>query len=154
MTVTDPTTGKGRVQRIPLVDTDGNPPRTVPQAVATVNGLVVKRRQSGLEARSRRAPRFADYTKTYLAGISAGAGTKKPRTVSTEQSYLNIWCRHLGDLRLDQIRKVHIGDFTTRRLTVWALWPWSRTSSTGLRLPHEPASRDPHTSSAAPVPWP
>jgi integrase len=117
MTVTDPTTGKARVQRIPLVDTDDNPPRTVPQAVAVMNALVVKRRQSGLEARSRRAPRFAEYTKTYMAGISAGAGTKKPRTVSTEQSYLNIWCRHLGDLRLDQIRKVHIGDFTTRRLT-------------------------------------
>jgi integrase len=116
MTVTDPTTGKTKVQRVPLVDAAGNPPASVPQALALMNTLVVQRSKSGLESHHRRAPKFADYVQKYLAAISAGEGAKKPRVIVGERAMLNIWQRHLGDLRLDQIRKVHVNDFATKRL--------------------------------------
>ncbi len=116
LTITDPTAGKKKVQRVPLVDADGQSPGTVPQAVQLMNALRVKRAQTGLEVHSRRAPTFADYVTRYLAAISAGEGTKKPRTVAAERSYLNAWVRHFGDLRLGAIRKLHVGDFTTKRL--------------------------------------
>jgi integrase len=116
LTVTDPATGRNRVQRIPLLDKDQQPPTTVAQAVALMENLKAKRRESGLEVQQRHAPRLSDYVKHYLDAISAGEGAKKPRVVSGEKAMLGQWMRHLGDLRLDQIRKAHVNDFTTKRL--------------------------------------
>ncbi len=116
LTVADPATGRSRVQRIPLLDKDGNSPATVAQAVALMEGLKAKRRDTGLEVQRRRAPDFTEYVAHYLDAISAGAGAKKPRVVTGERAMLGLWTRHLGDMRLDQIRKAHVNDFTTKRL--------------------------------------
>lgn len=94
MTVTDPTTGRDKVQRIPLQDPDGNPPTTVPQAVALLNALLVKRTQTGIEAHARRAPRFAAYVAEYLAAISAGEGAKKPRVAGIDFMTIARWVGH------------------------------------------------------------
>ena len=116
LTVFDPVTGKHRVQRIPLMDKQGEPVSSVAQAVAVMEGLRTKRRDTGLDAQIRRAPRFTDYADRYLDAISAGTGAKKHRVIIGERATLKQWRKHLKDIRLDQIRKVLINDFVTKRL--------------------------------------
>lgn len=116
LTVFDPITGKNRVQRISLLDKQGEPVGTVAQAVAAMEGLRTKRRDTGLDAQLRRAPKFGKYADDYLDAISAGAGAKKHRVVIGEKAMLKQWKKHLGDIRLDQIRKAQVNDFITKRL--------------------------------------
>lgn len=116
LTVFDPNTGKHRVQRIPLVDKQGEPVSSVAQAVAVMEGLRTKRRDTGLDVQVRRAPSFGKYADHYLDAISAGAGAKKPRVIIGERAILKQWRKHLKDIRLDQIRKVLVNDFITKRL--------------------------------------
>jgi integrase len=116
LTVFDPVTGKHRVQRIPLMDKQGEPVGSVAQAVAVMEGLRTKRRDTGLDAQIRRAPRFTDYADRYLDAISAGIGAKKHRVIIGERAVLKHWRKHLKDIRLDQIRKVLVNDFITKRL--------------------------------------
>jgi integrase len=116
LTVFDPVTGKNRVQRIPLMDKQGEPVGSVAQAVAVMEGLRTKRRDTGLDAQVRRAPRFVDYADRYLDAISAGSGAKKHRVIIGERAILKQWRKHLKDIRLDQIRKVLVNDFVTKRL--------------------------------------
>src|SRR5436309_15423129 len=58
LTVFDPVTGKNKVQRICLVDKEGEPVKSRADAVAGMESLRTKRRDTGLEAQRRRAPRF------------------------------------------------------------------------------------------------
>lgn len=116
LTVTDPSTGRKKVQRVPLLNKEGDPLDTVSQAVAAMEALRTKRRETGLEVQNRRAPKFADYAAIYLDAISAGEGAKKSRVIVGEKAILGQWSRHLGDMRLDQIRKVHVNNFITKRL--------------------------------------
>jgi integrase len=116
LTVFDPITGRNRVQRISLLDKQGEPIASVAQAVAVMEGLRTKRRDTGLDAQIRRAPEFGDYADRYLDAISAGAGAKKHRVVIGERAMLKQWRKHLGDIRLDQIRKAQVNDFITKRL--------------------------------------
>jgi integrase len=116
LTVTDPATGKPKVQRIPILSKAGVPVATVADAKAGLDALVVKRRDTGLEAQRGRAPQFAEYVDHYLDAIGAGAGAKKPRVIINERAILRQWAKHLGGLRLDQIRKVHVLDYRTKRL--------------------------------------
>ncbi|MEY4385008.1 MAG: hypothetical protein RLY20_291, partial [Verrucomicrobiota bacterium] len=116
LTVFDPVTGKNKVQRIPLTDKQSEPVKSRAEAVASMESLRTKRRDTGLEAQRRRAPRFADYADHYLDAISAGEGAKKHRVVIGEKAMLKQWKRHLGDIRLDQVRKAHVNDFVTKRL--------------------------------------
>ncbi len=118
LTVFDPITGKNRVQRIPLTDKQNEPVGTIAQAVAVMEALRTKRRDIGLDAQVRRAPRFGDYADLYLDAISAGAGAKKHRVIIGERAMLKQWRKHLGDIRLDQIRKVQVNDFITKRLKI------------------------------------
>lgn len=111
--VSDPVTGKKRPQRIPLADKAGVPAATVAQAVAIMESLKHKRRETGLETQRRRCPRFADYADSYLAAVEH---TKKPHVMECERSILGLWKQHLGDLGIDQVRKVHVNDLITKRL--------------------------------------
>ncbi len=52
LTVTNPATGRNKVQRLSLTDKEGNPLDTVAQAVAAMEALRTKRRQTGLEIQS------------------------------------------------------------------------------------------------------
>ena len=81
-----------------------------------MEGLRTKRRDTGLDVQVRRAPSFCEYADHYLDAISAGAGAKKPRVIIGERAILKQWRKHLNDIRLDQIRKVLVNDFITKRL--------------------------------------
>jgi integrase len=116
MRVFDPATGQRRPQRIPLVDKDGVPVSTVAQAVAQMEALRTKRRDTGLDIQVRRAPKFGEYADRYLEAIGAGVGAKKPRVIIGEKAILGQWKKHLGDMRLDQLRKVHVNAFVVKRL--------------------------------------
>jgi integrase len=63
-----------------------------------------------------RTPKFGDYAARYLDFISSGQGTKKPGTVQKERSTLAQWTEHLGGLRLDQVKRVHVNRFIERRM--------------------------------------
>jgi hypothetical protein len=79
------------------------PAATVGQAIAIMESLKHKRRETGLEAHRRRCPRFTDYVDTYLAAVEH---TKKPHVMECERSMLGLWKQDLGDLGIDQVRKV------------------------------------------------
>src|ERR1051326_5045140 len=116
LTVFDPITGKDKVQRICLMDKQGEPVKSRADAVAVMESLRTKRRDTGLEAQGRRAPRFSAYADQYLDAIGAGQGAKKPRVIVGERAMLNQWRKRLGELRLVQIRKAQVNDFVTKRL--------------------------------------
>jgi integrase len=63
-----------------------------------------------------RQPKFGDYAKTYTDFISSGQGTKKPSTVEKEKTILARWSDSVGQLRLDQIKRVHVNRFIEKRM--------------------------------------
>jgi integrase len=115
----DPGTGKKRIRRVPLVDKEKQPVKTVPQAVEALNRLKVNRSDSNLPV-LHRCQKFGDYVKTYLDFIRAGQETdqalKKPRTIVKEESTLKQWVKEIGGTRLDKIRLRHINAHIARRL--------------------------------------
>jgi integrase len=123
LTVEDPNTGEKQVRRVPLVDKDDKPPETVPQAVALFNALKSKRAEGDLPA-LRQTPKFCDYVDAYLKTIGGELedgkhdperALKKAGTVSKERSTLTKWKEHLGELRIDRIRRPHITAFIEKR---------------------------------------
>jgi integrase len=115
LSIEDFSAGGKRVRRVPLVNSDGHPVETVPQAVAELNRLRTQRSDDALPKLGR-TPTFADYADAYLAGIKAGQGTKKPGTIAKEESTLARWKKHLGGIRLDKIRPAHVAGFMKQRL--------------------------------------
>jgi integrase len=63
-----------------------------------------------------RTPKFADFADKYLTGIQIGEGTKKAGTIEKEKSHLKLWKAHLGGVRMDKIKKIHVLDFREKRL--------------------------------------
>jgi integrase len=115
LTVENPITGVKKVRRVPLVDKDGVPAATAAQAIAELKRLQTKRADNDLGTVGR-TPKFADYAARYLDFISGGQGAKKPGTVGKERSILGPWTEHLGGLRVDQVKRVHVNRFVERRL--------------------------------------
>lgn len=146
LTVSDPLTGRNKVQRIPLMNKDGEPADSRAAAVAAMEGLRTKRRDTGLELQRRRSPRFSDYCAHYLDAIGAGQGAKKHRVIIGERAILNQWKQHLGDIRLDQIRKAHVNDFITKRLKLGRSPRTCNLSVTVLRNVLHRAIEDGHLS--------
>jgi integrase len=102
--------GVNRVKWVPLERAE-----TVPQAQEALKALHVDRERDTLPVISR-TPKFADYADSYLAFIKSGQGTKKPGTISKEESTLNLWKAHLGGTRLDKIKPAHVSAFMQKRL--------------------------------------
>jgi len=101
LAITDASTGCKSVRRVPLMDKETTlPVTTVPQAVATLERLKVKRADGDLPI-LRRCPNFNEYALVYLAA----PGDHKPGPVSKEKSTLKGWINHLGETRLNQITK-------------------------------------------------
>jgi integrase len=115
LAIEDGDTGNRTVRRVALVDKENKPVGTVPQAVDAMRKLMAKRSEDDLPV-LHRTPKFADFAKTYLAFIKAGAGQKKPRTILKEGYTLKGWTKHLGGVRLDKIRMVHVNAYTAKRL--------------------------------------
>ena len=94
----------------PLVNKDGRPVETIPQAVEELKRLQTQRSDNTLPVLSR-TPKFAVYAKNYTDFIECGQGVKKPGTVEKEKAILARWTDKIGGLRLDQIRRIHINRF-------------------------------------------
>jgi integrase len=115
LAIEDANTGVKKVRRVPLLNSDAEPVQTAPQAIAEINRLRTQRADDDLPAIGR-TPKFSAYADDYLAFIKSGAGTKKPGTISKEKSTLARWKEHLGDMRLDKIKPVHVSAFMRKRL--------------------------------------
>lgn len=115
LNVENPITGIKATRRVPLVDKDGNAVQTVAQAVAELKRLQTQRADNTLPTLER-TPKLADYAKLYFGAISGGQGAKKASTISKERAILKRWNRKLGQLRLDQIKRVHVNRFIEARL--------------------------------------
>jgi integrase len=112
----DSITGEKQTRRVPLNDSEGNPYRTVPEARAALEKLRTQRADNNLPTLSR-TPKFSDFADRYLAFIKSGAGDrmKKAGTIAKEEYTLKHWKKHLGDLRLDQIKRAHVNAFVAKR---------------------------------------
>jgi integrase len=107
--------GEKKVKRVPLKDNDGKPVSTVPQALVEMKRLQIKRTENQLPVLTR-TPKFSDYVLHYLDFISSGQGVKKSGTIQKERTTLAQWSEHIGNLRLDQIKRVHVNRFMEKRL--------------------------------------
>ncbi len=112
LTIENPITGVKKVRRVPLVDKDGVAVATAAQAVAELKRLQTKRADDDLGAVGR-TPKFADYAARYLEFIET---SKKAGTVDKERSTLALWTEHLGQLRVNQVKRVHVNRFVEKRL--------------------------------------
>jgi integrase len=115
LTIESPITGVKKVKRVPLVDKGSHPVQTVAQAVVELRRLQTKREDNALPVLGRR-PRFSEYAARYLDFIGSGQGAKKPSTVAKETVILNRWSESIGQLRLDQIKRVHVNRFIEKRM--------------------------------------
>jgi integrase len=113
--VENPVTGLKRTKRVPLNDKEGNRVQTAAQAVAELKRLQTQRSDNQLPVLGR-TPKLSDYVVRYLAFVSSGQGTKKPGTIQKEKSILALWTEKLGQLRIDQIKRVHVNRFIEERL--------------------------------------
>ena len=115
LTIEDSFTGQKKVCRLSLCNAEGEPVQTVPQAIEEMQRLKVKRAEDDLPKLGR-TPGFSAYTDDYLNFIKSGSGMKKPGTVAKEDHTLQKWKKHLGGLRLDKIKPVHVSAFMRKRL--------------------------------------
>lgn len=107
-------TGIKKVKRVPLMDKEQKPVQTVAQAVAELKRLQVQRTDDTLPTLGR-TPKFADYAVQYLKDVAAGEGAKAPSTVEKEKTILGRWTEHFGQLRLNQIKRVHVDAYIKAR---------------------------------------
>jgi integrase len=56
-----------------------------------------------------------DYAAAYFAYYDAVKDAKRPATIQKERGALKLWIEHIGGLRLDKIRRVHINSFIQKR---------------------------------------
>ena len=115
LNIENPVTGIKKTRRVPLVDKEGGAVQTVAQAVAELKRLQTHRADNALRALGR-TPKFCDYAVRYLDFIGSGQGAKKPGTVEKEKAILGRWTDYIGQLRLDQIKRVHVNRFIEARL--------------------------------------
>jgi integrase len=113
--VENPINGIKKTRRIRLSDKDGNPVTTIAQAVAELKRLQTRRADNELPV-LRRTPKLSDYARRYLDAISSGQGVKKSGTIEKEKTILTRWVSFLGELRIDQIKRVHVNRFIESRL--------------------------------------
>jgi integrase len=108
-----PVTGVKQTKRVPLVDKDGNPAESAAEARELMSRLQIQRADNSLPVLGRQ-PKFSDYVVSYLEYLASGA--KKPGTVEKEKTIVARWTDAIGELRLDQIKRVHVNRFIEKRL--------------------------------------
>lgn len=87
---------------------------TVAQAVEQLKTLHVDRVRNTLPA-LKLTPKFADYADKYFELLEAEPDRKRVTTVSKEKGTAELWKAHMGGVRLDKIRKVHINSMIQKR---------------------------------------
>jgi integrase len=99
--------------KVPLVDDQKEPVRTVLEAVAAVAKLREKIQHGELPVAGRRQA-FSDYAEHYLKQIKT-LEAKKPKTIAHEKSILKGWKSFLGDLPLNKILRTHVSGYIQQR---------------------------------------
>jgi integrase len=111
------------IARIAVEDTDGmkrtrwvplEGAQTVPQAQEQLKTLHVDRTRNELPV-LKRTPKFGDYAAGYLAYYDKVKDAKRPATIQKEKGAIKLWTDHMGGLRLDKIRRLHINSFIEKR---------------------------------------
>jgi integrase len=87
---------------------------TVAQAQEQLKTLHVDRTRNDLPI-LKRTPKFADYSDQYFAYYDTVKDAKRPATIEKERGAIKLWKAHLGGLRLDKIRRLHINSFIQKR---------------------------------------
>jgi integrase len=87
---------------------------TVAQAQEQLKTLHVDRTRNDLPV-LKRTPKFADYAAQYLAYFDTVTDAKRPSTIQKERGAIKLWTAHIGGLRLDKIRRIHINSFIEKR---------------------------------------
>ena len=94
---TETDNGSKKISWVPLINSEGQPVATVPQAVAELARLRTQRTDDALPVLGM-TPTFAEYAdKTYLAAVKASK--KKASTIAKEETVLELWKKHLGGRR-------------------------------------------------------
>src|ERR1035437_9567789 len=115
LSVENSTNGLKSLRRVPLVNSEGNAVETRAQAEAELARLRTQRTDDALPVLGL-TPIFADYADNYLATVKAGK-EKKASTIAKEETIIALWKAHLGGIRLDKIRPLHVASMMTKRLT-------------------------------------
>jgi integrase len=105
--------GKKSARRLPLIDENKEPIRSLTEAKNALVSLRENRKQNTLPHRGRR-PAFAAFAAQYLQ--MASTRHKRKRTQEKEAAAIELWQAHLGGVRVDQISTPMIKDFIERRL--------------------------------------
>ena len=105
--------GKKSARRLPLLDENKEPIRSLAVAKDALVSLRQHRKQNTLPQRGRR-PTFAAFAAQYLQ--MASTRHKRKRTQEKEAAAIELWQAHLGGVRVDQISTPMIKDFVERRL--------------------------------------
>jgi integrase len=109
LTLEDMESGLKRVRRVPLEGVT-----SAAQARDKLEEFKVGRRRANLSV-LKRAPQFQDFVEEYFRFYTDAKDAKRASTMKTERYAINQWKRHLGHLRLDKIRRVHIDGFIAKR---------------------------------------
>jgi integrase len=109
LTLEDQATGRKRVRRVPMEGAT-----TVAKAREQLEDLKVGRRQGSLTV-LKRTPKFEVFADEYLQFYEDAKEAKRASTLETERYAINQWRKHLGHLRVDKIRRVHIDSFIAKR---------------------------------------
>ena len=105
--------GKKSARRLPLLDENKEPIRSLAVAKDALVSLRQHRKQNTLPQRGRR-PTFAAFAAQYLQ--MASTRHKRKRTQEKEAAAIELWQAHLGGVRVDQISTPMIKDFVEKRL--------------------------------------
>jgi integrase len=87
---------------------------TIPQAQERLKTLHVDRTRNELPT-LKRTPKFADFADKYFTLLESEPDRKRASTVEKEKSAIELWTAHMGGVRLDKIRKLHINSFIQKR---------------------------------------
>ncbi len=101
--------GEKRVQWVVLEGA-----QTVPQAQEKFKALHVDRARNALPV-LKRAPTFAAYADEYFQRLAQTPDAKRPATVQKERGAIGLWVDHMGGIRLDKIRRIHVNKFIEKR---------------------------------------
>jgi len=115
LSVENGSNGLKSVRRVPLVNSEGNAVETRAQAEAELARLRTQRTDDALPVLGL-TPVFADCADTFLATVKAGK-EKKASTIDKEETIIDLWKKHLGCIRLDKIRPLHVASMMAKRLT-------------------------------------
>jgi len=109
LAIIDPNSGKKSTQRVrlPLC-------HTVAQAKVAMQDLLKGRRDNNLPA-LRRSPRLADYWNDYFLYYEQVKDAKRVSTLHREKSARNKWVEHLGEIRLNEITRLHVNSYIIKR---------------------------------------